>query len=744
MKANCIGLLVLLALLPRLSVAQEGNRQATRVIEEVVVTATKRAESVRDVPVSISAITGDMLEEQGVQSSNEFLEQVPGVTQVDDGSTARRVTVRGVAAEAATQAATGVFIGDIPFSDPMLPRVVLDPNPFDVGSIEVLKGPQGTLFGGSALNGSIRYIPRRADLDEMQFKYFAQREDVRHGDTGKVYGMVVNLPVSEDIALRIGGHERDSAGWIDERQRNEQDVNGVEQDSLRIMLRWQPGERWDVDLMHMEQDSLYKDFNFVANEDGELHRQNTPRPSPISTDYEVQSLNVQYAFDSFSVAMVAGRWEKEYFDDSDMSRLANQNDNPPEGINQIIINDSSADTYELRFTSEYDADVPWQWVVGAFRFESELAEKQIFELAEGVTLPVSGGSLAIVPGIQGVIGDNGELRAGERNTPDISLQEQALFGEITRTFFSSLDVTLGLRKFKTSVDGTVVLSGPIFAGTLLADQNVESRNFHRVSEDGINPKLSVFHSVNDQISWYASVAKGFRFGGIQVTGSTVSPDADVPETYKSDVLWSYEVGLRTEWLEKTLIADLAVFRIDWDDPQVLLTTPEGLLAYVDNVSSAESNGAELSVQYLPPIDGLSLAFSAAYTDTRTTAEFTNGSGELFPSGTEWPLSPRWQTATSLAYRTFFGGFELSASLSHSYTTEAISNWDTQVPIFDYELFNGQLNVAYPSISWMPRFSLIVNNMKDERELVGSSFSSLLSDRTYLRPRTVTLRLSGEF
>ena len=255
--------------------------QAAARLDEVSVTATKRAANPRDLPASISALRGEDLEQRGYQGQEDFLKLVPGVTFANDNITANRITIRGIGADLNTSNTTGVFIGDVPFEDPTLPRVTLDPNPFDLARIEVLKGPQGTLFGGSALNGAVRYVPEEPELEQWHARTYFQLEEVQQGGVGTNFGGVVNVPAGETLAFRLVGFKRRSAGWVDDEQRELEDINETTQDGGRLLALWQPGEAWKISAMAIVQDTRTADASFTDNREGELSRSNTPQASPV-------------------------------------------------------------------------------------------------------------------------------------------------------------------------------------------------------------------------------------------------------------------------------------------------------------------------------------------------------------------------------------------------------------------------------------------------------------------------------
>ncbi|HVT37257.1 MAG TPA: TonB-dependent receptor, partial [Nevskiaceae bacterium] len=307
--------------------AEAGPRAAQ--LDEVVVTATKREANPRDLPASVSAVRGEDLEKHGYQGQEDFLKLIPGVTFANDTVTANRITIRGIGADLNTSNTTGVFIGDVPFEDPTLPRVTLDPNPFDLARVEVLKGPQGTLFGGSALNGAVRYVPQDPELGSWEARTFAQYEVVNQGGMAPVAGAAVNVPAGDTLAFRLVGFHRNAAGWVDDLQRHLQDVNTLVQDGGRLMALWQPDGRWKVSAMGVVQDTRVADSSITDNRDGRLSRSDTPQASPINTRYDLETLGVQYSFPAFDILSQTSRTSKHFGGIEDASRIGNLTDNPP-------------------------------------------------------------------------------------------------------------------------------------------------------------------------------------------------------------------------------------------------------------------------------------------------------------------------------------------------------------------------------------------------------------------------------
>ncbi|MDP9141222.1 MAG: TonB-dependent receptor, partial [Pseudomonadota bacterium] len=511
-------------------------------LEEIVVTATKRAASPRELPSSISAVRGQDLEKIGAQGQEDFLKQVPGVTFVNDQITPNRITIRGIGADLNTSNTTGVFLGDVPFEDPTLPRLTLDPNPFDLARVEVLKGPQGTLFGGSALNGAVRYIPEDPSLAGWEGKVYMQVENVFEGGLGTSYGAAVNVPLGDTFALRVVGFDRHSAGWVDDLGRDLEDVNELDQQGGRVTSLWQPNESWKISAMVVAQQTDVADSSITDNRDGNLSRSNTPAASPVSSKYDLETLGIQYSFDSFDVQSQTSRAAKTFNGRVDASRIGNI-PNPPPLVTIYNDNESEALMQELRFTSNDGAHPDWKWLGGVF-YRKVLMREVSDILASNQQLPIPPALLdalaGLIPGFNGIITEDGRINTARGEADPIDVREAALFGEVTSTFWDAFEVTLGLRAFRNTSDSRVVFSGVLAAN--LSEPTIERVVEGRIVESGINPKLALKYTFNEHVAIYAAASRGFRFGGAQVLVGTLTSQA--PDFYKLDTLWAYEAGLR--------------------------------------------------------------------------------------------------------------------------------------------------------------------------------------------------------
>jgi outer membrane receptor protein involved in Fe transport len=265
-----------------------------------------------------------------------------------------------------------------------------------------------------------------------------------------------------------------------------------------------------------------------------------------------------------------------------------------------------------------------------------------------------------------------------------------------------------------------------------------------VAEHGVSPKASITYQPTEDVRAYFTASRGFRFGGPQLGAST--PTTTVPAVYKSDTLWNYELGLRTDWFDQSLRIDGAVYKIDWKNPQVFQQSSDGLATFIDNVGGVKGLGTEVSMRYLPEFaQGLSLETSVSLNRTETTTPFKSSTGVTVPTGSPWPLAPRWQTSTTLAYTLPFETWQMGGSLRHSYNGKACNTIECTGQVFGYRTLDLNLFASPVGDSYWPQVSLTLSNLTDERGISNITTSSSLGTTwSYIAPRTLVLRLGGNF
>jgi outer membrane receptor protein involved in Fe transport len=715
-------------------------------LTEVVVTATKRSKALRDIPASIASIPGTELEHRNAQGVQDIVKLVPGVNYTSAGDSPPRVTMRGISADPATGFTTGTLFGDVSFTDEYVPLVALDPNPFDLKSVDVMKGPQGSLFGASALNGAIRYVPEPVRYGVWKTRYFAQYTRLWGGGAAPTYGGVVNVPLwGEDLALRLMGFERENPGYIDNLRTGEKDANRLNQAGARGILGWTPLEPMEVNFTYAWQNTHSADSSVADNGDGRLSTANRPRSSPNHTNYTLGNLAVRYDLDWAQLVSDSAYVHKSnhnFFDAS--SRLL------PDGNLPLLaqVYDSHSDTWsqELRLVSPAGPKRSWQWVTGLY-WSRQRAYDQTDLVVGDSTLPL--GTVVsvlngLLPGLGGLAADN-QLNLLSTH-PDVTVKELAWFGDLTRRL-GPVELSAGGRLYRTVSEGVAHQQGLLFDVTAV---NANGRDIVGVADEkGFSPKLSALWHITGNVMAYAAASRGFRVGGVQpgITVPLLSP-VQAPSAFKSDSIWNYESGFRTEWFQKTLRLDLTGYYERWKNPQTLQYDFSGLSTYLDNVGGVKSLGGEASLQVLLPIRGLMLSASGNYSDTVTTKPFTGADGSAVSIGTRWPFAPYWQTATTLAYIVELGDWNLNGALTHVYLGKANNNLTQQYKVFGYQQWDVLCSLDNKAWQWLPELSLAANNLLDARGVVNKVFSTQppqnYSDVTYIQPRSITLRLTGHF
>lgn len=737
-------------------VAADESKFNDRQIEEIVVTATKRKQSLRDIPASISAITGAQLEEQGKLSLNDFIQQSPGVvaTQASQGFT--RISMRGISTDtnptSINASPVGIFIGDTAFTDPYINNIAPDLSAFDLAGVQILKGPQGTLFGGAALSGAIRYELQEPVIGEWQLRGFSQYMSPDRGTAATTSGAAINVPLLTDdgLAFRFAYVRRNTPGVYADARTDPID-RGIDRgsgDQIRAILLWEPSEAWKFKLTHLSQDYNAPNAAIVADTpDGPRQTDKLVLPNPSDNRFGLDSFEVNYDFDFMRVVSLSSWIEKRaYFSHDLTAALAGT---PPPGYPSqlglfLAVHDNSrAFSQELRLQSS--PGEPFQWLIGGYYYDYSLHFEIVGDTPLHQRLSPIFDWLGTLPGGLGNLGPYLEQTTSLLyGVNDAKSYEHAIFADLSYKFWDRLDVSAGARFYTTSVEGGFTGTGLL----VLAEnygQTVDT--IGKISERGVNPKFTATYHFNKYDSLYASVSKGFRFGGLQEVPSTATNG--VPPNYKSDTLWNYEIGLRTGWFDDTLHADLTAFYIRYQNPIIQQTTQGIPLNYNVNASAAISRGLESSLVWRP-LRGLTIALEGGITDAHITEPFTAVGGVEVKPGAQMPGAARNQYNASLQYLRPLGFVIAGGNVGYTYIGKGYSNLTHDVEINDYATLDAGLSLAGGTEAFQARLGVNVMNVLNTTAPVGGSTGKAIIGsadvNAYVlnQPRTLIVRLSVDF
>lgn len=716
----------------QLAQANESNSEVPQ-LEEIIVTATKRAESVREISGSVSALTGGDLARLGAQSMEDYLTRTPGV--VFNGSTPGLSTavIRGISTTTATdqgQGTTGYFIDDVPLTDPYFSLAIPDIDAFDVGNVTVLRGPQGTLFGSASLGGAINYQTAKPDPRHWDVQAETTAADVADGGVDWAGKVMVNAPlIADQLAVRATYVYRRAAGYIDNVGTGEKDVNETTIRGGRVQALWTPTERTKLSYLFLDQLTDTHDDGFEQPALGELRKASTIAEfNNFETTIHNLRLDQDFGFGTLTVS--AAHHEKTLDSQNDFTLEFGAPGVIFPGIGFPLVElpswgSSSGKTFEVRLAS--NSNRPFEYLIGAMRDDTHM---RVFQAID-------------VPGVGAVLDSVFGPGAGQLLAPGDELLnaaiplrgvETAVFGEASYRFNDQWKLTLGGRAFDTKVDTAIVSSG-LASGAQPGETLYQSAD---QDERGFTPKASITFTPDDRFMAYALASQGFRYGGPNIAQS--EPGFAVPREFKSDSLWNYEIGTRSTLLDRRLQLDGTVFYVDWSDIQLRQQTP-GQLNFASNAGKASSYGVEGSVNWAVS-RSLSLSANATYLNAELEQDFVSNPGSATPvlvaAGTTLPGASKWQISDSLSYAWSAGSLEPSLLISHRYISEAPSGvLGETLRQGDYHLVDARLSVRIDKVDVV----LFVNNIADER---GVTTQTLFGDelaRYLTRPRTVGLTLA---
>ncbi len=676
------------------AVSAQNQDAGENVLAEILVTAQKRAERLKDVPISISVLSGEKLDQSSAQGVAEELARVSGVVTFPNlqagGGTV--ISVRGVSAGSATFAGSNpvsYYLDSVPFGL-VQSAVTPDSNAYDLERVEVLRGPQGTLYGASAQAGVVRVLTRDANLDNFDLKMRLSGSGTTGGGGNYRGDAAINVPIVEGkLAARAVIGYQDMSGWVDTPLGK--NANDSQMRTARLKVNAQPNDRLSIGASAWVSRT---DTGGVPASDDNQQRGNLFEETGYN-DYDALGLKVGYDAGSVYITSMTS-----YLGFKSANALDTYQQFGRHAIGILAFRGWTI-SQELNLSSQSEG--PWRWTAGAmFRDATD---------------------------------QNGARTPGTVNYTNSS-RSSAVFGELTRLFMDDkLGLMVGVRYFQDDVVSREdPINAPLFPPNYYRDKG---------SFDSTTPRVVLTWRPNSALSIYGSYSQGFRSGTPQAyytTGGRLGFPLVEP-----DKLTNYEIGVKTEtdWLS----VEGALYYADWKDVQQQLTVffaPTGqYIAAIANGPSASGLGAEVSVS-ARPMRGLSLGGNVGWNDLTLDADIYQGAVLLFAKGERQNFSPEL-TAGLFADYGFplgVGGYTGQVSVSGNYSSKQgrRSVFGGRQVLGDGDpILTTRASVSVRSPNrW--ELSLYGDNLNNENgAVVGSPFFGV-DGSTRLRPRTIGLRL----
>jgi iron complex outermembrane receptor protein len=608
---------------------------AANTVREVVVTADKRPELIRNVPQAVTAVPEVQLERLQATNFQDYASLVPGMSLQQTAPGVTRIVLRGINS-GGVGATLGTYMDETPYgsSSALLNAAIFAPDldTFDMKQIEVLRGPQGTLYGASTLGGLLKFVTNAPSTKGYAGKLSVGMDEVDHGGTGWDVKGMINIPLGDKLAFRASGYERQDPGFVDDTARHLKDVNESRSTGGRASLLFTPSEQFSVRLTAIAQDlksgggptedlvpttsgttftPLFGNYQFGRTD-----------ISPEDVRYRLYSGTADWNLGGATLTSTTSWGTLREFNVSDVTAA----------FGTLLVQHIKLDkfTEEVRLASR--SDVTLEWLVGAY-YTRESAS-----LHQDLSLTPTAVPLGFV-----------QL--------DSTYRESAIFGNATYHFSPRFDLSLGGRWAEDKQ----------FANEFgLASANGGS------SEHVFTWSAAPRFKLDDDTMIYGRIAKGFRPGGPNALPPGAPPN--VPTRFAPDELINYEAGIKTQTPDHRFSLDVAAFHIDWKDIQLL--TVIGGFGVNGNGGKASSDGIEWNAQFIPT-HGLTLGWDGAYTDAKLTSDTNPLVGGK--KGDPLPYAPKWTMALNGDYQFPAFGHDAFVGASWRYVGDRGTDYGSSAP-----------------------------------------------------------------
>jgi outer membrane receptor protein involved in Fe transport len=695
-------------------------------LEEIIVTAQKREERLIDTPQSVSVLSADALSALGASQFRDYASTVPGLSYASNGAGATKLTLRGISTGFDISPSVGIYVDDVPYGPTTTFAIggvnAIDVGLFDLDRIEVLRGPQGTLYGASSMSGLLKYVTKLPNLERFGVDIQAGLSGTQHGGIGELGGLAVNMPIVPGMAaLRLSGFYSHEKGYIDNIALGK-DINSSDIYGGRLDLLLTP-----VDALSIRINGIFQnvardgeatvDYSFSGHPlFGEL-AQRRVLAEPFSNNFHLLSGTVKYDFGPASLSSISGYQWVRTVQPTDISAkfvpVFNQFGGPYSAVGFPSWVQTYKFTQELRLASTNKG--PLEWLVGGFYNKESSYRRDYFSYYDmnGSLSPTSPNDFfnIFIP---------------------TNFQEYAAFGDLTWRISRKFDVTGGLRyarnkqTFRQDGSGLFVRSSPTT----------------RATDDVITYLANARYYLNDHATAYVRYATGYRPGGPNARVTDAAGNLLAPETYKPDKLRSYEFGIKGDRIGGGLGVDLSLYYIDWTDLQILVG--RGGFSIPGNApGGATVKGAELALSE-SPTSRCNLTGVFAFQD----AELSSSNADLGArAGERLPGVPRFTASLSADY-------VISSSTSAPtllgvtvrYVSDQTASFDAGTSFPQYRLPDFTAVDLHASVSVASNdLQFYVRNVLDERGQQSALTTSYGTARVaILQPRTIGVLLTRKF
>jgi outer membrane receptor protein involved in Fe transport len=697
------------------------------VLGEIVVTAQKRSERLQEVPAAVTAISADSLVQSNKQGIADYFATVPGLSLNNDGNGQTALAVRGVTTGPLTNPSVGVVIDDVPFGSTTAlgygSRLFPDIDPSDLSQIEVLRGPQGTLYGAASIGGLIKIVTRDPSTSGLSGHVEVGANTTEGGGAGYSVRGGVNLPINDTFAVRLSGFGRRDAGFIDNLTTHQQDVNSQDVYGGMASALWKPNDVLTVKLLGLFQDTEGHGVNQVEADStlhpthGDLAQTVAQGTGPYTIKVRLYSANISADLGPALLTSITGYGVNTYDAHVDASgsfgRLANAVYGTPI-VDLVNSFETKKVSEELRLSSRSGGR--FEWLLGGFFTHEDTPAAQDLN-----ALDTRGNTVGVV------------LASAFPTT----FREVAVFGDATFHVTDKFDVQAGLRYSRNKQTYEETDSGPLVTAQVAADSNDSSTTYLVTARYRFTPDVMT----------YLRVASGYRVGGPN-PGATLG----FPSSYQPDTTTNYELGVKGAAFEHRLSYELSAYYIDWKDIQLSLRDPQTGFAYFANGSHARSDGLEVTLQALP-WSGFSLTATGTLNDSVLTKDLPAGGGEGF-KGDRLPLSSKVSGSLTMEQDVpIQNDFTLFGAAAVTYVGDRKGQFvPTAADVrLDYPAYTTlDLRWGVKNADW--RLNFFLNNITDKRGVAGGDPRSLRGAATpadpffvvYIQPRTVGLSLARDF